>query len=162
MKLVAPHALTPPQQHPVLTWRHPAVAHLQCTPVGAERQESCHGMRHAVEVIQLLTQQQHAAAFGIDRTLLGKCPDGGQADAALPGGYPWVDAVRALVRPVLTPLLWGIYIVLVAMVLASPSGSTVVLDSLVDDAAFAASAATLWWFGDRAPRARPSMPLDAR
>ncbi|GIR75074.1 MAG: hypothetical protein CM15mP77_2310 [Synechococcus sp.] len=69
MKLVAPHALTLPQQHPVLTWRHPAVAHLQCTPVGAERQESCHGMRHAVEVVQLLTQQQHAAAFGI----IGRC-----------------------------------------------------------------------------------------
>lgn len=76
-----------------------------------------------------------------------------RAEASLPGGYPWVDAVRALVRPVLTPLLWGVYLILVAMVLsAEPDLSTPLLSRLLEDVAFAASAATLWWFGDRAPR----------
>ena len=84
MKLVAPQGLTLPQQQPVLTWRHPAVAHLEPTSMRAERQQSCHGMRRTVEIVQLLTQQQHAAAFGVNRTSLGKCPKGGQADAALP------------------------------------------------------------------------------
>lgn len=79
------------------------------------------------------------------------------AEASLKGGYPWVDAARALVRPVLTPLLWVFYLTLVSMVLAhQPHLEAGLLARLLDDVAFAASAATLWWFGDRAPRRQPS------
>ena len=41
-------------------------------------------MRGAVEIVQLLAQQQHPAAFGINRVSLRKHPEGRQAAAALP------------------------------------------------------------------------------
>ena len=68
------------------------------------------------------------------------------ADAAIASSYRWVDAIRGLTRPILTLLLWliatGIWLG------ADPASKT----SIVETAAFAATAATLWWFGDRAPR----------
>ena len=68
------------------------------------------------------------------------------AQAAIGGSYKWVDAVRGLTRPALTLLLWliaaGIWLG------ADPIGRA----SIVDTATFAATAATLWWFGDRGPR----------
>ena len=79
------------------------------------------------------------------------------ADAKLSGGYRWVDAVRALVRPVLTPFLWLVYlVVLLAVLSGGRNGGSAEAAGLVGDfvanVAFAATAATLWWFGDRAPR----------
>ncbi len=68
------------------------------------------------------------------------------AEAAIASSYRWVDAVRGLTRPALTLLLWliagGIYI-------ASDAGGRL---AIVETATFAATAATLWWFGDRGPR----------
>jgi len=68
------------------------------------------------------------------------------ADAAIASSYRWVDAIRGLTRPILTLLLWliatGIWLG------ADPASKT----SIVETATFAATAATLWWFGDRAPR----------
>ncbi len=68
------------------------------------------------------------------------------ADAAIAPSYPIVDAVRGLTRPVLTVLLWliaaGIYI-------ASDAAGRA---DITQTATFAATAATLWWFGDRGPR----------
>ena len=65
------------------------------------------------------------------------------AEASLSGGYRWVDAVRALTRPTLTLLLW---VITAGIFLATtPSGQA----DLVDAITFAATAATLWWFGDR-------------
>ena len=66
-----------------------------------------------------------------------------KADAALGKASLWVINTLRLVRPVLTLLLWvitaGIFIV--------------TQDSeIVKAAVFAATAATLWWFGDRAPK----------
>jgi len=66
-----------------------------------------------------------------------------QAEAAIGASYAWVNAVRALTRPVLTLLLWLItWLVFVA----SPEAEQV---KIVETATFAATAATLWWFGDR-------------
>ena len=68
-------------------------------------------------------------------------------EGALPASYRWVDAARALVRPLLT---LGLSAVLAAAFFSmAPSDATraYVIDSLV----FAAVTAIVWWFGDRAP-----------
>lgn len=69
-----------------------------------------------------------------------------QAEAAIGSSYAWVNAVRGLTRPFLTLLLW-----LIAGVIwfgADAAGR----DAITETATFAATAATLWWFGDRGPR----------
>jgi len=69
-----------------------------------------------------------------------------QAEAEIGASYPWVNAVRGLTRPFLTLLLW-----LIAGIIwfgADAAGR----DSITETATFAATAATLWWFGDRGPR----------
>ncbi len=68
------------------------------------------------------------------------------AEAAIGDSYRWVNAVRALTRPTLTVLLWGI--TGAVFLKADAAGQT----GIVDTATFAATAATLWWFGDRGPR----------
>ncbi|MEE9381256.1 MAG: hypothetical protein V3V03_07615 [Hyphomonadaceae bacterium] len=72
-----------------------------------------------------------------------------QAEAAVGASYPWVNAMRGLTRPALTLLLWlisaGIFIG------ADPAGR----QAITETATFAATAATLWWFGDRGPRREP-------
>jgi hypothetical protein len=74
------------------------------------------------------------------------------AEAAIGNSYPWVSAVRALVRPALT---CGLCVVLAAAFFALAPGDAeraYVADSLV----FAAVTAIVWWFGDRAPRRPPA------
>lgn len=68
------------------------------------------------------------------------------AEAAIGESYKWVNAVRALTRPTLTVLLWGIT---GAVFLGADEAGQA---GIVDTATFAATAATLWWFGDRGPR----------
>lgn len=65
------------------------------------------------------------------------------AEAAIGPTYLWVNAVRALIRPVLTLLLWLITatVFLGADMLAR--------SQIIETTTFAATAATLWWFGDR-------------
>ena len=68
-------------------------------------------------------------------------------DALLASSYPWVNAVRSLVRPVLT---CGLAAVLAFAFFAMKAGDPergYVIDSLV----FAGVGAIAWWFGDRAP-----------
>lgn len=72
------------------------------------------------------------------------------ADGAIGGSYPWVNAVRSLVRPALTS---GLAIVLAFAFFAMKPNDPergYVIDSLV----FAGVTAIVWWFGDRAPRRR--------
>ena len=69
-----------------------------------------------------------------------------QAEAAIGVSYPWVNAVRGLTRPVLTLLLW---LIAGGIWLGSEPGARA---SITETATFAATAATLWWFGDRSPR----------
>ncbi len=66
------------------------------------------------------------------------------ADAALASGYQFVDAIRALTRPALTLLLW----LITATVFFNVDDA--LKARVVETAVFAATAATLWWFGDRA------------
>ena len=71
-----------------------------------------------------------------------------KAETAIGSTYPWVNAVRALVRPALT---LGLASFLCAAFFALSPGDidrAYVADSLV----FAAVTAIVWWFGDRAPR----------
>ena len=70
------------------------------------------------------------------------------AEAAIGATYPWVNAVRALVRPALT---FGLATFLCAAFFALAPGDidrAYVANSLV----FAAVTAIVWWFGDRAPK----------
>jgi len=71
-----------------------------------------------------------------------------KAETAIGATYPWVNAVRALVRPALTLGLSGF---LCAAFFAMDPGAydrQYIADSLV----FAAVTAIVWWFGDRAPK----------
>ena len=69
-----------------------------------------------------------------------------EAEAAIGTSYRWVDAVRGLTRPVLTLLLWSIACII--WIGADAAGQS----SISETATFAATAATLWWFGDRGPK----------
>ncbi len=69
-----------------------------------------------------------------------------EAEAAIGITYPWVNAVRALTRPALTLLLW---IITGLVFLGASAGERA---GIIETATFAATAATLWWFGDRSPR----------
>lgn len=68
------------------------------------------------------------------------------ADAAIAPSYAWVNAVRALTRPVLTLAFWVIAGVIFIVSEAEARAA------LVETTTFAATAATLWWFGDRGAR----------
>lgn len=68
------------------------------------------------------------------------------ADAAIGDSYRWVNAVRALTRPLLTLLLWRITLLVWSGAAAEQKAG------IVETATFAATAATLWWFGDRGNR----------
>jgi hypothetical protein len=70
------------------------------------------------------------------------------AEAAIGDSYKWLNAVRALTRPLLTLLLWLITI------LVYFGASAEAKASIVETATFAATAATLWWFGDRGTKGR--------
>ena len=71
-----------------------------------------------------------------------------KAETGIGATYPWVNAVRALVRPALT---LGLAAFLCAAFFALTPGDidrAYVADSLI----FAAVTAIVWWFGDRAPK----------
>ncbi len=72
-----------------------------------------------------------------------------RADADIGDSYAWVNAVRALTRPVLTLLLW---LITGLVFMASPEAEQA---KIVETATFAATAATLWWFGDRGVQRKP-------
>jgi hypothetical protein len=69
------------------------------------------------------------------------------AEGALPASYKWVDAARALVRPLLTLGLSAVLAAAFFSMVPTDAARAYVIDSLV----FAAVTAIVWWFGDRAP-----------
>lgn len=69
-----------------------------------------------------------------------------RADAATGKASLWVINILRLVRPVLTLLLWFI----TAWIFLRTQ-----TPAIAEAAVFAATAATLWWFGDRAPKPNP-------
>ena len=66
-----------------------------------------------------------------------------QADAAIGRASKWVINLLRLVRPSLTFLLW----LITAGIFVQTQNQ-----AIVEAAVFAATASTLWWFGDRAPK----------
>lgn len=117
-----------------------------------ERQQTiAHEERRWVHEVQLLELQRVAAAQETEAELAIARTEGSwagleaslAAEAAIAASYRWVGAVRALTRPLLTVLLWGITI---AIWFTADFTSRA---SITETATFAATAATLWWFGDR-------------
>ncbi len=66
-----------------------------------------------------------------------------QADAEVGESYRWVAAVRGLTRPALTFVLW-----LIGLLVFFASTHEARQD-FIDAVVFAATTATVWWFGDR-------------
>jgi hypothetical protein len=69
------------------------------------------------------------------------------AEGGLTASYKWVDAARALVRPLLTLGLSAVLAAAFFHMAPNDTARAYVIDSLV----FAAVTAIVWWFGDRAP-----------
>lgn len=115
------------------------------------RQSIQHEERRWGHEVKLLELQQLAAQAETEAELALQESAGSwrglaaslEAEAAIAPSYKWVSAVRALTRPSLTILLWGITTVI--WFTADPAGQT----NITETATFAATAATLWWFGDR-------------
>ncbi|MGA9658223.1 MAG: hypothetical protein WBQ60_03890 [Asticcacaulis sp.] len=77
------------------------------------------------------------------------------AEAKIGPSYLWVEAIRALVRPTLTVLIWLIFAILFFEAMASElpvATSDEVVMTFVNAVTFAASTALAWWFGDRGPK----------
>jgi len=74
-----------------------------------------------------------------------------RAEAAIGRASQWVINLLRLVRPFLTLLLW----LITAWIFYTTKNG-----AIVEAAVFSASAATLWWFGDRA--VKPVVGLNAR
>lgn len=70
------------------------------------------------------------------------------ADANIGVSAQWVINILRLVRPSLTLLLW----LITAWIFARTQDA-----DIANAAVFAATAATLWWFGDRAPKPKPAV-----
>ena len=115
------------------------------------RQTMEHEERRWSHEVTLLRLQQSAAAQETEAELAIARTEGSwagleaslNAEASIAASYRWVDAVRALTRPILTLLLWGITLAIWFSADASNQSS------ITETATFAATAATLWWFGDR-------------
>ncbi|MFL6689720.1 MAG: hypothetical protein ACJ8IR_05970 [Alphaproteobacteria bacterium] len=109
---------------------------------------------HETELLKLQSQwrqpeAEHAPPIALTGSWNGLLSSV-SAEGALPSSYEWVDAARALVRPLLT---LGLSAVLAAAFFSMAPNDTArayVIDSLV----FAAVTAIVWWFGDRAPTRR--------
>lgn len=125
---------------------------------GQERERWTHELRleelRAQNAISAAQGEREAALQSARFDALGESLRG---DTALESGYAWVSAVRALVRPVLTPLLWALYLVVFFSVMNGTANHFIAdeveaefIGYFISNIAFTASAATLWWFGDRA------------
>lgn len=115
------------------------------------RQTIAHEERRWQHEVSLLQLQQSAAVQETEAELAIAQTEGSwagleaslNAEAAIAASYRWVDAVRVLTRPILTLLLWGITLAIWS------SADVASQSSITQTATFAATAATLWWFGDR-------------
>lgn len=94
--------------------------------------------RHQETELELALTAQQGSWAGLEASL--------KAEAALGAASQWVVNILRLVRPFITLLLW---IITAAIFLLTKD------KAITDAAVFAATAATLWWFGDRAPKTNP-------
>jgi hypothetical protein len=98
---------------------------------------------HETELLKLQAQWKQPeteSAPPLALTFMGSPPASG-------GGAKWVDAARALVRPLLTLGLSAVLAAAFFSMAPTDVARAYVIDSLV----FAAVTAIVWWFGDRAP-----------
>ncbi|MEO1642316.1 MAG: hypothetical protein AAFR74_03200 [Pseudomonadota bacterium] len=118
-----------------------------------KRQQLAHEKARWQHEVQLIELQQAAAKAETEAELALADVAGSwqgletsmQADAAIRVSYKWVDAIRGITRPALTLLLW-----LIAAGIWLGAGLAE-RAAITETATFAATAATLWWFGDRGP-----------
>ena len=116
-------------KHEVLRWSHEYKLHeLQ---MAAKAQET---------ELELALAAQQGSWQGLSESI--------KAEAAIGEASKWVINLLRLVRPILTIMLW----LITAWIFAVTQQGAV-----VEAAVFAATAATLWWFGDRAPKAVPKL-----
>lgn len=128
----------------------------------AENTQERQRWAHELRLEELRGQQAGAAAEAqhrseSDAARFAALQESLRSEAALESGFAWVSAVRALVRPVLTPLLWLLYLVVFFTVMSGAADDFLAegaesdfIAYFIANIAFTASAATLWWFGDRA------------
>ena len=112
--------------HEVARWQHEVQLHELNMQARAQEAE-----------IELAITEQAGSWQGLAASM--------QADIALGTGSQWVVNTLRLVRPTLTLMLW----LITGWIFTRTQNG-----EIADSAVFAATAATLWWFGDRAPRAR--------
>lgn len=91
--------------------------------------------RHQEAELELALAAQEGSWRGLTASI--------HADANIGKASQWVINFLRLVRPTLTLLLW----LIAAWIFIVTEN-----DAIVEAAVFAATAATLWWFGDRAPK----------
>ena len=115
------------------------------------RQDIQHEERRWDHEVQLIQLQQAAKVAETEAEIVLTETEGSwrglqaslNAEAQIAASYKWVDAARALTRPALTILLW----LITAAIWAYANEAN--RSSITETATFAATAATLWWFGDR-------------
>lgn len=85
--------------------------------------------------IELSITREHGSWKGLEASI--------QAEGAIGQASLWVINILRLVRPFITIILW----LITAWIFKVTQDA-----AIVEAAVFAAVAATLWWFGDRAPK----------
>lgn len=91
--------------------------------------------RHQESELELALAAQQGSWAGLEASL--------KAEASLGKASQWVINILRLVRPLITLSLWCITV----MIFLKTEDN-----AIIEAAVFAATAATLWWFGDRAPK----------
>ena len=72
MKLVPRQRFSSAEQQAVGLGCQLSVANLKRAAAGTERQQPSHGVRQTIQVSQLLSQQKHPSAFGVDGLSFGE------------------------------------------------------------------------------------------
>jgi len=91
--------------------------------------------RHQETELEIALAAQQGSWKGLEASI--------RAEAAIGKASLWVINALRLVRPLITIILW----VIATLIFFQTRDS-----AIIDAAVFAATAATLWWFGDRAPK----------
>ena len=125
-----------------------------------QRQKLAHEKARWEHEVQLIELQQTAAKAETEAEIALADLEGSwkgldasmQAEASIRASFKWVDAVRGVTRPTLTLLLW---LIAAGIWLGAGAGER---EAITETATFAATAATLWWFGDRGPSRNSSAP----
>ena len=112
------------QEHERARWTHELALHELSMRAHAQETEA-----------ELALAAQAGSWAGLEASIL--------AEATIGEASRWVVNTLRLVRPVLTLMLW----LITGWIFARTQDG-----SVVEACVFAATAATLWWFGDRAPK----------